>query len=167
MVRLENDSKVNIGIPMKFESKGLKVLGYTRRNDRGWEYSETAARVLERYKAAFPEAFNNLGRGGEGLVTSAELCPTAEDPDKVIKDMKKWLVQEGLADLEAVSLFAEKLEQVSRLPPASCIRQKCRADTLNRRPWPRSKLLPIDSPRQRQWTRSSEPPFRVSPDKRS
>jgi 5'-3' exoribonuclease 1 len=41
------------------------------------------------------------------------LCPTAEDPDKVIKDMKKWLIQEGLADLDAVSLFAEKLEQVS------------------------------------------------------
>jgi hypothetical protein len=40
------------------------------------------------------------------------LCPTAEDPDKVIKDMKKWLTQEGLADLDAVSLFAEKLEQV-------------------------------------------------------
>jgi len=27
--------------------------------------------------------------------------------------MKKWLTQEGLADLDAVSLFAEKLEQVS------------------------------------------------------
>jgi hypothetical protein len=26
--------------------------------------------------------------------------------------MKKWLTQEGLADLDAVSLFAEKLEQV-------------------------------------------------------
>lgn len=112
MVRLGNDQKVNIGIPMKFESKGLKVLGYTRRNDRGWEYSETAARALERYKAAFPEPFNNLGAGGEGLVTSAELCPTSEDPDHVIKDMKRWLVQEGLSDLEPVSLFAEKLEQV-------------------------------------------------------
>jgi 5'-3' exoribonuclease 1 len=127
MVKLDNDSKVNIGIPMKFESKGLKVLGYTKRNDRGWEYSETAARALERYRAAFPEAFNNLGAGGEGayllcsaglvkltnpgFVRSAELCPTAEDPDKVIKDMKKWLVQEGLSDLDAVSLFAEKLEQ--------------------------------------------------------
>lgn len=68
MVRLDNDSKVNIGIPMKFESKGLKVLGYTRRADRGWEYSELAARALERYKAAFPEAFNNLGAGGEGEI---------------------------------------------------------------------------------------------------
>jgi hypothetical protein len=66
MVKLENDQKVNIGIPMKFESKGLKVLGYTRRNDRGWEYSETAAQALEKYRAAFPEAFNNLGAGGEG-----------------------------------------------------------------------------------------------------
>jgi len=27
--------------------------------------------------------------------------------------MKKWLTQEGLADLDAVSLFAEKLEQVN------------------------------------------------------
>jgi len=66
MVKLENGSKVNIGIPMKFESKGLKVLGYTRRNDRGWEYSETAAQALEKYRTAFPEAFNNLGAGGEG-----------------------------------------------------------------------------------------------------
>jgi 5'-3' exoribonuclease 1 len=69
MVKLENDQKVNIGIPMKFESKGLKVLGYTRRNDRGWEYSETAAQALEKYRAAFPEAFNNLGAGGEGMST--------------------------------------------------------------------------------------------------
>jgi 5'-3' exoribonuclease 1 len=69
MVKLENDGKVNIGIPMKFESKGLKVLGYTKRNDRGWEYSETAARALERYRTAFPEVFNNLGAGGEGELT--------------------------------------------------------------------------------------------------
>jgi hypothetical protein len=27
--------------------------------------------------------------------------------------MKKWLTQEGLADLDAVSLFDEKLEKVS------------------------------------------------------
>ena len=46
------------------------------------------------------------------MVISAELCPTAADPDKVIKDMKKWLKQEDLVDLEPVSLFAEQLEKV-------------------------------------------------------
>lgn len=49
------------------------------------------------------------------LVTSAELCPTAENPDKVIKDMKKWLKEQDLIDLEPVSLFAEQLEKVSNL----------------------------------------------------
>lgn len=47
------------------------------------------------------------------MVRAAELCPTAEDPDKVIKDMKKWLKSEGLTDMESVSLFAEQLERVS------------------------------------------------------
>jgi 5'-3' exoribonuclease 1 len=82
MVKLENDQKVNIGIPMKFESKGLKVLGYTRRNDRGWEYSETAAQALEKYRAAFPEAFNNLGAGGEGtsaLSRCRQACADVQD----------------------------------------------------------------------------------------
>ena len=51
MVQLEDGSKTNVGLSLKFESKGLKVLGYSRRNDRGWEYSETAAQALERYKA--------------------------------------------------------------------------------------------------------------------
>jgi 5'-3' exoribonuclease 1 len=45
------------------------------------------------------------------MVTSAELCPTAEDPDQVIKAMKKWLKEEGLNDLEPVSLFSESLEK--------------------------------------------------------
>ena len=50
MVALEDGPKTNIGLSLKFESKGLKVLGYSRRNDRGWEFSETTARALENYK---------------------------------------------------------------------------------------------------------------------
>lgn len=96
---------------MKFESRGLKVLGYTRRNDRGWEYSETAAQALEKYKAAFPEVFANLDTRGGDIVTSAELCPTADDPDQVIKEMKRYLKANNLVDLEPVSLFAEQLEK--------------------------------------------------------
>lgn len=46
-------------------------------------------------------------------MTSSELCPTAENPDSVIKEMKKWLKAEGLVDMEPVSLFAEQLEKVS------------------------------------------------------
>lgn len=66
LVALEDGSKTNIGLSLKFESKGLKVLGYSKRNDRGWEFSETTAKALERYKAAFPEPFNNLDSRGGG-----------------------------------------------------------------------------------------------------
>ena len=66
LVALEDGPKTNIGLSLKFESKGLKVLGHSRRNDRGWEFSETTATALERYKAAFPEPFNNIDSRGGG-----------------------------------------------------------------------------------------------------
>lgn len=112
MVALGNGGqKTNIGLSLKFESKGLKVLGYSRKADRNWEFSQKTARLLEQYKAAFPEPFRHLDSRGGDIVTSAELCPTAENPDDVIKAMHKWLKTNGVSDLEPVSLFAEQLEQ--------------------------------------------------------
>ncbi|GFZ49564.1 5'-3' exoribonuclease 2 [Saitozyma sp. JCM 24511] len=111
MVQLSDGSKTNIGLSLKFESKGLKVLGFSKRNDRGWEFSETTALALERYKAAFPDAFHNLDSRGGDMVTSAELCPTSEHPDQIVKDMKRWLKAQDLVDLETASLFAEQLEK--------------------------------------------------------
>ncbi|WVQ68061.1 uncharacterized protein L199_006267 [Kwoniella botswanensis] len=113
LVLLEDGSKSNIGLALKFESKGLKVLGFSRKNDRGWEYSEKTAQILQEYKEAFPEPFANLDSRGGDLVTSAELCPTADDPDSVIKAMRKWLKERDLLDPETVSLFAEQLEKES------------------------------------------------------
>ena len=46
------------------------------------------------------------------MVTSAELCPTSEHPDQIVKDMKRWLKAQDLVDLETASLFAEQLEKV-------------------------------------------------------
>lgn len=66
MVQLNDGSKTNIGLSLKFESKGLKVLGYSRRNDRGWEFSEVTARTLEKYKQAFPEPFHYFDTRGGG-----------------------------------------------------------------------------------------------------
>jgi 5'-3' exoribonuclease 1 len=52
MVMLEDGSKTNVGLSLKFESKGLKVLGYSKRNDRGWEFSEITAKAMEKYKVS-------------------------------------------------------------------------------------------------------------------
>lgn len=50
LVQLSDSKKINVGLSLKFESKGLKVLGYSRKNDRGWEFSDQAAKLLHEYK---------------------------------------------------------------------------------------------------------------------
>lgn len=47
---MPNQEKVNIGLDMKFERKGLMVAGYTRKDGRHWEYSDKAIELLQAYK---------------------------------------------------------------------------------------------------------------------
>jgi hypothetical protein len=49
LVEGDDGSKTNIGLSLKFESKGMKVLGYTRKADRGWEYSRKAYELIHDY----------------------------------------------------------------------------------------------------------------------
>jgi 5'-3' exoribonuclease 1 len=66
MVLLNEGSKVNVGLSLKFHGRGLKVLNYTRMDDRGWEYSAQAVELLREYKAAFPLLFSKLDNRGDG-----------------------------------------------------------------------------------------------------
>lgn len=50
MVTVNGDSKINLGLNLKFEAKSQKVLGYTQKTDSGWEYSERAVQLIEEYK---------------------------------------------------------------------------------------------------------------------
>lgn len=43
------DANVNIGLNLKFEAKSLKVLGYTRKTENGWEYSQQAMELIAEY----------------------------------------------------------------------------------------------------------------------
>lgn len=42
--------KINLGLSLKFEAKSLKVVDYTRKDGRHWEYSEKAMELLREYK---------------------------------------------------------------------------------------------------------------------
>jgi 5'-3' exoribonuclease 1 len=66
MVVLNDGTKTNLGLSLKFQGKGLKVLGYTRMEDRGWEYSARAVDLLREYKVTFPELFKKLDNRGDG-----------------------------------------------------------------------------------------------------
>lgn len=40
----------NLGLEMKFESKQLKVLGYTRKGGRGWEFSTDGKNLISAFQ---------------------------------------------------------------------------------------------------------------------
>lgn len=105
------EQRVNVGLNLKFEAKSLKVLGYTRKNLRGWEFSEKAVHLIEEYQVAFPELFVALSeQGGKGDQRSAEDIFGEQAPVKV-EALKKWIKEKNVRDLEAVPLFAEQLDR--------------------------------------------------------
>lgn len=45
-----NHQKINLGVSLKFEAKGLKVVGYSRKNERYWEFSDKTVDLIKAYK---------------------------------------------------------------------------------------------------------------------
>lgn len=82
MVVSPDNHKTNLGLSLKFEGKGMKVIDYSRKNSNYWEFSEKAVTLIREYKvndfilldykytedlqAKFPELFRNLDGGGDG-----------------------------------------------------------------------------------------------------
>jgi hypothetical protein len=52
MVLTSDHQKVNLGLSIKFEAKALKVVGYSRKETRYWEYTDKAVDLLREYKAS-------------------------------------------------------------------------------------------------------------------
>lgn len=50
MVLGTDNSKTNLGLCLKYEAKGLKVMGYTRKGGRSWEYSDKAVDLVREYQ---------------------------------------------------------------------------------------------------------------------
>jgi 5'-3' exoribonuclease 1 len=42
--------KINLGLSVKFEAKAKKVIGYSRKRDRYWEFSQATVALIKEYK---------------------------------------------------------------------------------------------------------------------
>ncbi|RWS07877.1 exoribonuclease 1-like protein [Dinothrombium tinctorium] len=58
--RKKKNSKENIGLNLKFNSKNLEVPGYSKRKDEQWLFSKKAIDLLQDYIDKFPFIFENL-----------------------------------------------------------------------------------------------------------
>ncbi|KAJ3372350.1 hypothetical protein HDU91_003960 [Kappamyces sp. JEL0680] len=100
--------KINLGLNLKYDSRGLKVLGYSQKTDRGWEYSQRAITLIEQYRTAFPTIFSRLDKAANSDYfkdTDFFASPTKESIAKV----QQWLSEKGVKQFLAVSLASSTL----------------------------------------------------------
>ncbi|KAK3696334.1 exonuclease II Exo2 [Vermiconidia calcicola] len=103
--------RLNLGLNLKFEAKKQKVLGYSRKNATGWEYSRKAIELLIEYMTRFPEFIAKIEANptGDGWEDTAFYS----DPEvaKVkMKEIGAWLKTVETKSLERVPLEAEQMD---------------------------------------------------------
>ncbi|KAI8612972.1 XRN 5'-3' exonuclease N-terminus-domain-containing protein [Chytriomyces sp. MP71] len=103
------DDRANLGLNMKFEGKGKKVLGMTRKNGSAWEYSNKAIELIQEYMTRFPEIVQGIerSRGGD-MFADRDFFSSDKAADRV-SEIKTWLKSVGVKDFEKVSLQASAL----------------------------------------------------------
>lgn len=102
--------KLNLGLNLKFESKKLKVLGYSRRSAAGWEFSQKAINLITQYMVKFPEFIAGLQRNPQGnLYEDTDFYPPETAVQKM-KEIGQWLKSAEAKNLEKVPLDADQLD---------------------------------------------------------
>ncbi|KAJ5992545.1 hypothetical protein N7451_008269 [Penicillium sp. IBT 35674x] len=102
--------RVNLGLNLKFEARKQKVLGYSRRGQSGWEFSQKAVNLLQQYMITFPEFIAGIQRNPQ----NDRYSPTDFYPEDIalakIKEIRDWLKAIEAKDFARVPLEAEQLD---------------------------------------------------------
>jgi 5'-3' exoribonuclease 1 len=110
-VNEKSTQKINVGLNLKFDSRGEKVLGYTRKNPFGgyWEYSNAAVALIREYCEKFPEFVQLLkAQRGGGMLSISDFGWTTEG-SKALRKMKDWIHSKKIDGLTRASLETEEL----------------------------------------------------------
>ncbi|KAK0550358.1 exonuclease II Exo2 [Tilletia horrida] len=105
------NSSANVGLNLKFESKGEKVLGYSRKSATGWEFSDKAIALIQEYNENFPEIGQRIAQRPRDDLSTAAVFFGEDDAAERFRELKHWIKEAGVRDLEAVPLFAETLSK--------------------------------------------------------
>lgn len=142
-----DDNKVNVGLNLKFETKGLKVLGYSRKAASGWEFSQKAIQLLQQYMVKFPEFIAGIQRNPQSReYVATDFYPNDQAKVK-IKEIQIWLKEIESKSFQKVPLDAAQLDSdaVGRIEVAANenLRQNSTVAAKNQRikGVPRSALL--------------------------
>lgn len=118
-----DDTRVNLGLNLKFEAKKLKVLGYSRKSESGWEFSRAAVELIHQYMIKFPQFIAAVHHNPQGdMLPATAYFPGDEKEAKAkVKEVQAWLKEIESKSFEKVPLEAEQLDSeiVKRIEQAA------------------------------------------------
>lgn len=101
--------RLNLGLNLKFEAKKLKVLGYSRRSENGWEFSSKAIQLIQQYMMNFPAFIASVQSQPKGDIYNAEDM-FGDSAITKIKEIQNWLKSIESKSFEKVPLDADQLD---------------------------------------------------------
>ncbi|KAK8162377.1 XRN 5'-3' exonuclease N-terminus-domain-containing protein [Phyllosticta citrichinensis] len=102
--------RLNLGLNLKFEAKKMKVLGYSRKGETGWEYSPKAVNLICEYMVKFPEFFAVIQANPKGdMYEDTDFYPEDIAKQKM-KEIGAWLKSIESKKFQKVPLEAEQLD---------------------------------------------------------
>lgn len=109
-----NNRKIDVGLMIKSEGRHEKVLGYARRNVKGWEYSDLTVNLLSEYRRTFSDFFEKLAQQGRNIPSIEEIYPdaTAEELKALVSNVTGWL-KDVKQSFVTVSLESDSLTKAS------------------------------------------------------
>ena len=103
--------KLNLGLNLKFEGRKQKVLGYSRKSQSGWEFSNTAIKLIADYMVAFPDFFAAIQKEPQKSdISETDLWDDPSVASQRVKDVAAWLKKQDTKNFEKVPLEAEQLD---------------------------------------------------------
>ncbi|KAJ2969955.1 hypothetical protein NQ176_g8408 [Zarea fungicola] len=103
--------KLNLGLNLKFEGRKLKVLGYSRKSNTGWEFSNLAVQLIANYMVAFPDFFAAVQKHAQKSdIYDTDLWSDPAVGAQRLKDLSAWLKKQETSKFEKVTLDAEQLD---------------------------------------------------------
>ncbi|KOS19688.1 5'-3' exoribonuclease 1 [Escovopsis weberi] len=103
--------KLNLGLNLKFEGRKLKVLGYSRKTEAGWEFSMAAVKLIADYMISFPDFFAGIQKSPQKSdILESDIWSDSDAASQRVKDIVAWLKKQETSKFEKVPLEAEQLD---------------------------------------------------------
>ena len=146
--------RLNLGLNLKFEAKKLKVLGYSRKSQNGWEFSKKAIDLLVQYMTKFPEFIAAISANPQGdSWEDTSFYPDPTEAKLKMKEIGAWLKSVETKEFVKVPLDAEQLDgdTVMKIEQAADANNAAGSQTLGKKisGVPRAALLKPSDAEQR------------------